>query len=163
MGAFAALDRRIATRFSIKPMGLAKSAAYLRHHLALAVRESPCSPTTRSPGCTASPPASPEPSTTPPPPPSSPPRPPARTSSTTPAPRKPSPSSPGTDHAGARPAVPPITPAVAAAYASSPARPEHRRAIAEFHTRRAADQQNRVDALLLEAIAAAARRWLGAC
>ena len=35
MGTFAALDQRIATRFTIKPMDLAESAAYLRHHLAL--------------------------------------------------------------------------------------------------------------------------------
>jgi type II secretory pathway predicted ATPase ExeA len=41
MGMFAALDQRIATRFSIKPMDLAESAAYLRHHLALAGREEP--------------------------------------------------------------------------------------------------------------------------
>ena len=33
MGMFAALDQRIATRFAIKPMDLAESAAYLRHHL----------------------------------------------------------------------------------------------------------------------------------
>jgi len=33
LGTFAALDQRIATRFSIKPMDLAESAAYLRHHL----------------------------------------------------------------------------------------------------------------------------------
>jgi type II secretory pathway predicted ATPase ExeA len=39
MGMFAALDQRIATRFTIKPMDLAESAAYLRHHLALAGRE----------------------------------------------------------------------------------------------------------------------------
>ncbi len=38
---FAALDQRIATRFSIKAMDLAESAAYLRHHLALAGREEP--------------------------------------------------------------------------------------------------------------------------
>ena len=41
MGMFAALDQRIATRFTIKPMDLAESAAYLRHHLALAGREDP--------------------------------------------------------------------------------------------------------------------------
>jgi type II secretory pathway predicted ATPase ExeA len=41
MGAFAALDQRIATRFSIKPMDLAESAAYLRHHLQLAGRDEP--------------------------------------------------------------------------------------------------------------------------
>ena len=38
MGMFAALDQRIATRFTIKPMDLAESAAYLKHHLALAGR-----------------------------------------------------------------------------------------------------------------------------
>ena len=43
MGMFAALDQRIATRFTIKPMDLAESAAYLRHHLALAGREEPLS------------------------------------------------------------------------------------------------------------------------
>jgi len=36
MGTFAALDQRIATRFTIKAMELAESASYLRHHLALA-------------------------------------------------------------------------------------------------------------------------------
>ncbi len=41
MGAFAALDQRIATRFSIKAMDLAESAAYLRHHLGLCGREDP--------------------------------------------------------------------------------------------------------------------------
>ena len=41
MGMFAALDQRIATRFTIKPMDLAESAAYLKHHLALAGREEP--------------------------------------------------------------------------------------------------------------------------
>jgi type II secretory pathway predicted ATPase ExeA len=41
MGVFAALDQRIATRFTIKPMDLAESAAYLRHHLALAGRDEP--------------------------------------------------------------------------------------------------------------------------
>ena len=41
MGVFAALDQRIATRFSIKAMGLAESASYLRHHLSLAGREEP--------------------------------------------------------------------------------------------------------------------------
>jgi type II secretory pathway predicted ATPase ExeA len=38
---FAALDQRIATRYAIKPMDLAESAAYLRHHMALAGREEP--------------------------------------------------------------------------------------------------------------------------
>ena len=41
MGVFAALDQRIATRFSIKPMDIGESAAYLRHHLSLAGREEP--------------------------------------------------------------------------------------------------------------------------
>ena len=41
MGMFAALDQRIATRFTIKPMDLAESAAYLRHHLKLAGRDEP--------------------------------------------------------------------------------------------------------------------------
>ena len=41
MGTFAALDQRIATRFTIKPMDLAESASYLRHHLRLAGREDP--------------------------------------------------------------------------------------------------------------------------
>ncbi len=41
MGMFAALDQRIATRFTIKPMDLAESAAYLKHHLALAGRGEP--------------------------------------------------------------------------------------------------------------------------
>ncbi len=41
MGVFAALDQRIATRFSIRAMDLAESAAYLRHHLSLAGREEP--------------------------------------------------------------------------------------------------------------------------
>jgi type II secretory pathway predicted ATPase ExeA len=41
MGMFAAPGQRIATRFSIKPIDLAESAAYLRHHLALAGREEP--------------------------------------------------------------------------------------------------------------------------
>ena len=41
MGTFAALDQRIATRFTIKPMDLAESASYLRHHLRLAGLEDP--------------------------------------------------------------------------------------------------------------------------
>ncbi len=41
MGTFAALDQRIATRFMIKPMDLAESLEYLRHHLALAGRDEP--------------------------------------------------------------------------------------------------------------------------
>jgi type II secretory pathway predicted ATPase ExeA len=51
LGMFAALDQRIATRFSIKPIDLAESATYLRHHLAPgAGREEPlrCKKTPRS-------------------------------------------------------------------------------------------------------------------
>ena len=39
MGVFAALDQRIATRFTIKAMDLVESGGYLRHHLALAGRD----------------------------------------------------------------------------------------------------------------------------
>jgi type II secretory pathway predicted ATPase ExeA len=38
LGVFAALDQRIATRYTLPPMDLADTAAYLRHHLALAGR-----------------------------------------------------------------------------------------------------------------------------
>jgi len=48
------------------------------------------------------------------------------------------------------------SPAVAARIRQLAAEAEHRRAIAEFRTRRAADQQARISALLLEAIAALA-------
>jgi type II secretory pathway predicted ATPase ExeA len=41
LGTFAALDQRIATRFTVRPMDLAESAAYLKHHLALAGRHEP--------------------------------------------------------------------------------------------------------------------------
>lgn len=41
MGVFAALDQRIATRFTLGPMDLAESARYLRHHLALVGRTDP--------------------------------------------------------------------------------------------------------------------------
>jgi type II secretory pathway predicted ATPase ExeA len=41
MGIFAALDQRIATRFTLNPMDLAESAAYLNHHLQLAGRKDP--------------------------------------------------------------------------------------------------------------------------
>ena len=47
-------------------------------------------------------------------------------------------------------------PAVAARMRQLAAQAGHRRAIAEFHARRAADQQARINALLLEAIAALA-------
>jgi len=48
------------------------------------------------------------------------------------------------------------SPAVADRIRQLTAQAEHRRAIAEFHARCAADQQARLDALLLEAIAALA-------
>ncbi|MGH8930232.1 MAG: ExeA family protein [Egibacteraceae bacterium] len=41
MGIFAALDQRIATRFTLAPMDLGESASYLRHHLNLAGRTDP--------------------------------------------------------------------------------------------------------------------------
>lgn len=41
MGIFAALDQRIATRFCLKAMDIAESAAYLRHHLGLVGRHEP--------------------------------------------------------------------------------------------------------------------------
>ena len=71
-----------------------------------------------------------------------------------PAPRKQSPNSPATSRA--RPGGPVIHPAVAARLRQLAAQAEHRRAIAEFRASRAADQQARADALLLEAIAALA-------
>ena len=175
MGMFAALDQRIATRFTIKPMDLAESAAYLRHHLALAGREEPLfaddavarlhrvsnglpralnnaataaliaaaarqqGPRRRRlrqegrrrthPGLTM-----PGDTCTAPPHP-----PPA------PAPRR-------------RAAAPVtfMTPAVAARVRQLAAQAEHRRAIAEFRARHVADQQARVNALLLETVAALA-------
>jgi type II secretory pathway predicted ATPase ExeA len=41
LGVFAALDQRIATRYTIAPMDLAESATYLAHHLQLAGRTEP--------------------------------------------------------------------------------------------------------------------------
>ena len=61
MGTFAALDQRIATRFTIKPMDLAESASYLRHHLSSPAAKTPSSLMTRSPGCTGSPAGCPAP------------------------------------------------------------------------------------------------------
>jgi hypothetical protein len=58
--------------------------------------------------------------------------------------------------AGARRPTALTSPAVAARIRQLAAQAEHRRAIDEFHARRAADQQARTDALLLEAIAALA-------
>ena len=73
-----------------------------------------------------------------------------------PAPGKQSPSSPATSHPP--PSGPPatVTPALAARIRQLAAQAEHRRAIAGFRTRHAADQQARINALLLEAIAALA-------
>ena len=45
-----------------------------------------------------------------------------------------------------------MTPAVAARVRQLAAQPEHRRAIAEFRARRAADRQAKIDALLLDTI-----------
>jgi hypothetical protein len=73
-----------------------------------------------------------------------------------PAPRKPSPSSPATNRTTPGGPATLNNPAVAARVRQLAAQAEHRRAIAEFHTRRAADQQTRLDALLLETIAALA-------
>jgi hypothetical protein len=56
--------------------------------------------------------------------------------------------------AGRPPAL--TSPAVAARIRQLAAQAEHRRAIAEFHARRTADHQARVDALLLEVVAALA-------
>ena len=73
-----------------------------------------------------------------------------------PAPGKQSPSSPATSHPP--PSGPPatVTPALAARIRQLAAQAEHRQAIAEYHARHAADQQARVNAPLLEAIAALA-------
>ncbi len=72
-----------------------------------------------------------------------------------PAQRKQSPSSPATDHPPRNgPAT--LSPAAAGRVRQLAAQAEHRRAIAEFRARRAADQQARVNALLLETIAALA-------
>jgi hypothetical protein len=73
-----------------------------------------------------------------------------------PAPRKPSPNSPATSRTAPGGPATLKNPAVAARVRQLAAQAEHRRAIAEFRARRAADQQARTDALLLEAIAALA-------
>jgi len=66
-----------------------------------------------------------------------------------PQPRRPAP--PGRPRpAGAGPSL--MNPALAARVRQLAAQAEHRRAIAEFRARRAADQQARINALLLEAI-----------
>ena len=64
---------------------------------------------------------------------------------------------PGPRPAGAgQPTAALISPAVAARIRQLAAQAEHRRAIAEFRARHAADQQAHLNALLLEAIAALA-------
>ena len=73
-----------------------------------------------------------------------------------PAPGKPSPSSPATNRITPGGPATLKNPAVAARVRQLAAQAEHRRAIAGFRARRAADQQARVNALLLEAIAALA-------
>jgi len=66
-----------------------------------------------------------------------------------PAPRKQSPSSPATSQPGGPASV---HPAVAARIRQLALQAEHRRAIAEYRARRAIDQQQRINALLLELI-----------
>ena len=62
MGTFAALDQRIATRFTIKPMDLAESAGTCVITCGSPAARTPSpSPMMRSPGCTGSPPACPAP------------------------------------------------------------------------------------------------------
>jgi hypothetical protein len=69
-----------------------------------------------------------------------------------PVPEKPSPSSPATNTGpGGQPSA--VHPALAARIRQLAREAEHRHAIAEFHARRAADQQARVNALLHELIA----------
>jgi hypothetical protein len=67
-------------------------------------------------------------------------------------PRPPAPTRPRP--AGAGPSL--MNPALAARVRQLAAQAEHRRGIAEFRARRAADQQARINALLLEAIGALA-------
>ena len=69
MGIFAALDQRIAIRYQLKPMDIAETAGYLKHHLALVAATTHCSPTTPSPASTEFPTGYPANSTTPPSPP----------------------------------------------------------------------------------------------
>jgi hypothetical protein len=73
-----------------------------------------------------------------------------------PAPKKPSPSSPATNRTTPGGPATLTNPAVAARVRQLAAQAGHRRAIADFHARRAADQQARLNALLLEAVAALA-------
>jgi hypothetical protein len=73
-----------------------------------------------------------------------------------PAPRKQSPSSPATSPTSTGGPAVAVNPAVAARIRQLAAQAEHRRAVAEFRARRAADHQERINALLLETIAALA-------
>jgi hypothetical protein len=73
-----------------------------------------------------------------------------------PAPKKPSPNSPATSRITPGGPATLTNPAVTARVRQLAAQAGHRRAIAEFRTRRATDQQARLNALLLEAIAALA-------
>ena len=73
-----------------------------------------------------------------------------------PAQRKPSPNSPATSRTSPGGPATTVSPAVAARVRQLAAQAEHRRAIAEFRARHTADQQARINALLLEAIAALA-------
>jgi hypothetical protein len=72
-----------------------------------------------------------------------------------PAQRKQSPNSPATSPAPGSPATV-VSPAAAARIRQLAAQAEHRRAIADFRARHAADQQQRINALLLELIDALA-------
>ena len=73
-----------------------------------------------------------------------------------PAQRKQSPSSPATSRTPPGSPAVAVSPAVAARVRQLAAQAEHHRAIAEFRARRDADQHARINALLLEAIAALA-------
>jgi hypothetical protein len=156
MGMFAALDQRIATRFTIKPMDLAESAAYLRHHLALAGREELLSaddaigrlhrvasglPRALNNAAAAALIAAAAA---------------GKDLVDDAAPRKPSPSSLATSRTVPGGPATLKNSAVAARVRQLAAQAEHRRAIAEIRARRAADQKARLNALLLQAIAALA-------
>ena len=73
-----------------------------------------------------------------------------------PAPRKQSPSSPATSQTSPGSPAAAVSPAVAARVRQLAAQAEHHRAIAEFRAAHDADQHARINALLLEAIAALA-------
>ena len=73
-----------------------------------------------------------------------------------PAPKKQPPSSPATSRTSPVGPATTVSPAVAARIRQLANQAEHRRAIAEFRARHAADQQARINALLQEVIAALA-------